>query len=164
LKKHCLDSNVFIEAKNGPYSFDIAPAFWSVLDEELRAGRIFSVRNVYEELMKQSDNLKLWAQSRKQYGLAVPPNAETQRRYREIVSYVYARFPQQHADFFLSGADPWVIAQAWVDACIVVTQESRAPANTQKPKVPNVSRHFGVPYINTYGMLRELGRSLDGFK
>ena len=37
-----LDSNLFIEAKNGPYAFDINPGFWLALERHSEAGRLVS--------------------------------------------------------------------------------------------------------------------------
>ena len=40
MQRFCLDSNVFIQAKNGPYGFDIVPAFWEFLDKKAEEGII----------------------------------------------------------------------------------------------------------------------------
>ena len=34
-----LDSSVFIEGMKGPYGFDLAPRFWTVLDARVRRRR-----------------------------------------------------------------------------------------------------------------------------
>lgn len=36
---YLLDTNVFIEAKNRYYAFDLAPGFWEGLDADAAAGR-----------------------------------------------------------------------------------------------------------------------------
>jgi hypothetical protein len=41
----------------------------------------------------------------------------------------------------------------------VVTLETLVSANSSKAKIPNVCREFDVEYVDTFGMLRELGCS-----
>ena len=38
-----LNTNVFIEAKNRRYGFDICPAFWDWIDHVHQAGMVFSI-------------------------------------------------------------------------------------------------------------------------
>jgi hypothetical protein len=44
MARFCFDSNVLIEAKNGPYAFDIAPGFWSWLDSLIAQGELYVCR------------------------------------------------------------------------------------------------------------------------
>jgi hypothetical protein len=62
--RYCLDSDVFIQAKNGPYGMDIVPAFWDWLDLQFNAGIIYSSTMVYEELVAGGDELAQWARRR----------------------------------------------------------------------------------------------------
>ena len=101
-----------------------------------------------------------WIRDRRRTDLVVEPNENVQLAMREIADYVNVNFPANRAATFLKGADPWVIAHAWATDGVVVTQESRVPANSTKVKIPNVCDEFGVRPINTYQMLRELGVSL----
>ena len=48
---YILDTNVFIQAKNFYYGFDIVPAFWDWLDEKQENGQIASIKPVYDELL-----------------------------------------------------------------------------------------------------------------
>ena len=43
---YLLDANVFIQAKNLHYGFDICPAFWDWLDQQHARGLVFSVSQV----------------------------------------------------------------------------------------------------------------------
>ena len=156
-----LDTNVLIEARNGPYGFDIAPGFWTALDELSNRGEIRMSSLAYDELAAGvQDDLALWIRERRRSGLVVEPNAEVQAALREIADYVNGNFMVSRAASFLRGADPWVIAHALVSDGIVVTQEARVPANSTKVKIPNICTVFGVESINTYRMLRELNVSL----
>jgi len=58
---HWLDSNVFIQAKNGPYSFSLAPTFWSWLIDASANDLIRSPQAVHAELLRHKDALSRWA-------------------------------------------------------------------------------------------------------
>ncbi|MFQ5827189.1 MAG: DUF4411 family protein, partial [Dehalococcoidia bacterium] len=60
--------------------------------------------------------------------------------------------------YFLSGADPWVIAHAKALGGRVVTFEKPEPIST-KPKLPDVAGEFGVKCISLWDMLTELNAS-----
>lgn len=61
-----LDANVFIQAKNSYYSFDLVPAFWSWLHLQANAGALASIDLVYTELKDGSDELARWVKGRRQ--------------------------------------------------------------------------------------------------
>ena len=48
---YVLDSDVFINAKNRHYGFDIVPAFWEWLDQAHADGRVFTVTACADEVM-----------------------------------------------------------------------------------------------------------------
>jgi len=60
-----LDANVFIEANNGFFNLDIAPSFWSWLEEQLKAGVLCTSSLVYGEILGKDDGLAKWAKVRK---------------------------------------------------------------------------------------------------
>ena len=155
-----LDSNVFIEGRKGPYGFDIAPRFWSVIDEMVAVGRVSSSSLVYGELLGAEPDLLKWIVIRRQSGLFVIPDIGVQEAYRKVIRYVLDRYNNNQARRrFLEKADPWVIAHASANGGTVVTLEAKAPADSQKVKIPNVCEHFNVPCFTTYQMLRGLGVS-----
>lgn len=154
---YCLDSNVFIEAKNGPYGMDIVPAFWEFLDKKIEEEIIYSPITVYDELTSWKDELSEWVRKRKNSGLFVYPPDSVQNQFSVIADYVNNNYGQAQAEEFLGGADPWVIAHAIVDGSIVITHEKPVGPESQKIKIPNICDYFGVNYMNPYEMLRELG-------
>jgi len=87
----------------------------------------------------------------------VEPSEQVQGCLSEIADYVIARYESQQAQSFLTGADPWVIAQSKIDSAVVVTQEALVGINSKKVKVPNICDEFDVHYLDTYGMMRTLG-------
>lgn len=151
-----LDADVFIQAKNGPYPFELVPKFWSFLAENLDYGYIKSPRMVYGELVEGDDLLAKWAKRRKGSGLCVKADKDAHECFRKIANHVHANNRAQQAIVFLNGGDGWVIAHAMATNGIVVSQESERRKKS-KIKVPTVCRELGVKCINTYEMLRQLG-------
>jgi len=58
---------------------------------------------------------------------------------------------------FANGADGWLVAFAKSKGRIVVTHEVLDPNIRRKVPIPNVCNAFGVNYVDTFAMLRELG-------
>lgn len=163
MARYCLDSNIYIEMKNGPYGFDIAPAFWAWLEREAEAGILYSPEAVCRELLSYKDDLAEWVRLRAASRLfAGPPDREAQELYREVIDYAQSHYPPHKAAEFLEGADPWVIAQARRDGSIVVTHEARVDASSTKPKIPNICERFRVEYIKLYELLRIRGARFGG--
>lgn len=153
----CIDTNVLIEAKNGPYAFDIVPGFWEWLDKMMSSGRIYSTETVYDELTEGNDELAQWVRERRNNGYFVLHSEDVQKKYSQIADYISSTYESHHAASFLSGADPWVIAQALVANSTVVTREATVSPYSKKVKIPNVCNQFGVRCIDTFTMLREAG-------
>lgn len=157
VSRYCLDANVFIQAKNGPYGMDIVPSFWQFLDEQADAEAICSSKEVYEELANGDDDLAIWAKDRKDGGMFVEPDEKTQAVFADIADFVIERYVNHQARLFLDGADPWIIAQAKVEGAVVVTHEKLVTDNSAKVKIPNICIQFEVKYVDTYEMLRDMG-------
>ena len=155
-----LDSNVFIEGKKGPYGFDIAPRFWTLIDELIEDRRIACPIQVHQELLDGQDEITTWAKEHRNSGLFVDPSISVQEAFRAVVDYVVRHYPDNQARRrFLRRADPWVIAHALAEGGIAVTLEPRAGPTSRQVKIPNVCDGLGVECLNTYGMLRQLGVS-----
>jgi hypothetical protein len=157
MSRYCLDANVLIEAKNGPYAFDLVPRFWKWIEEMLVQDTVYSSIMVYKELAEGSDELSVWVKTLKRFFLE--PSEMVQNTLSAIANFVTERYEPQQAQIFLDGADAWVIAQSKIDSATVVTHETLVDISSKKAKIPNVCEVFGVPYINTYGMMRALGAS-----
>lgn len=159
---YLLDTNVFVEAKNGYYGFDIAPSFWTWLDDRHADGHLSSIRPVMEELEEGRDDLAGWAADRKSAWGARVDGVETQKAYTEVVNWVMdnPQFKLPGKNVFLARADPWLIAHAMVLGATVVTHEKYDPVIRKKVPIPNVCRQFEVPDINTFQLMRILGASI----
>ncbi len=153
-----LDTNSLIEPNKGPYGFDIAPGFWRFLERKIEERVIASSTLVLEELKEVEDELRQWAEDHSD--CFAEPDEDVQTVAGQIADYVNENYPNHHATDFLSGADPWVIAQAKVHGGKVITFETLVPPNSTKPKIPNVAAAFQVETMNIYAVLRQLGLSL----
>jgi hypothetical protein len=156
-----LDADVLIQSKNGLYSFEIAPPFWSFLDAEAKAGRIRSSMKIYDEILKREeehDKLALWVKNRKSAGMFLVPARDVQKAYGELADYVLEKYSKRRAKAaqFLSGGDGWIIAHAKCDGGTVVSHESRVDKASMTPKIPNVCTDFKVPCIGLAQMLTTL--------
>ncbi len=69
---YLLDADVFIQAKNLHYGLDFCPAFWDRLLAGNKAGEVFSIEKVGDELEAIDDELAVWAAER---GSGVLPQA-----------------------------------------------------------------------------------------
>jgi hypothetical protein len=154
-----LGANVFIQARNGPYSFTLVPQFWTFLSEQLNNGMIKCPKMVYDEIINGKDDLAAWFKPRRGMGLCRHSDETVQQCYSTVVNYVAATYKPHQAAEFMIGADGWLIAHAMDGDGIVVTQESNR-SHKAKIKIPTVCKVFGVRCINTYEMLNALKANL----
>ncbi|MGA8617249.1 MAG: DUF4411 family protein [Candidatus Sulfotelmatobacter sp.] len=155
-----LDTNVFIQAKNGLYKFKVFGVFWAFLHEQIGAGAIRCPKMVYQEIVNNEeplDDLATWIKARRQSGLFVDANPDVQRAMNTVADYVMEKYERQHAGHFLSGADPWLIAYAIHCKGVVVTHESSKHPQAKAARIPDVCDGFNVPCIDVYEMLDRLG-------
>ena len=158
-KKYLLDANVFIEAKRRYYAFDVCPGFWECLVWYHQGACIHSIDRVKEELERGADELFEWTKSVMPHAcFASCDNTTVTGQYAEIMAWVQSQdqfFPEARAEFARS-ADGWLIAYAKAKNLILVTHEALAPDARNNVPIPNVCEAFGVPYVDTFEMLRDL--------
>ena len=154
---YVLDSDVFMTAARTYYAFDVAPAFWKSLEREAANNRVRSIDRVKHEIDRGKDDLKQWANGSFHAWFESTDDLDVVDAYRQIMEWVSREpFSPAAKDEFANAADGWLIAYAKAKACVVVTNEK--PQNTKrKIKIPNVCQAFGVPYTDTFGMMRALG-------
>ena len=153
-----LDSSVFIAGRDGPYGFDLAPYFWTVLEEMSDRDQMACPEMVYDELLDVPDDLADWVKERKEAGMFIDSDTAVQRELQRVSTYVVGRYPDnQPRRRFLDRADPWIIAHAIAEGGSVVTHEQNDPEGSSKVKIPNVCEYFEVRCIDVYQMLREQG-------
>lgn len=150
------DANVFIEAKNRYYDFDICPGFWDWMDTQMPVQKICSIMPVYDELVHGGDNLAQWIKDRKGDGrfLRVEDPA-TQTLFARVAATVQSGpFRLEAKAQFLAGADPWLVAKAGTIGATVVTQEKYQAGVIRRVPLPNICQEFGVPFVDTFELLK----------
>ena len=64
MSKYVLDANVFIEAKNRYYGFEICPGFWTSLIDLNKSKHVYCIDRIRDELVAQNDDIKDWVENR----------------------------------------------------------------------------------------------------
>ena len=159
---YLLDANVFIEAKNRYYAFDIVPAFWGSLVTHGTNGRIRSIDKIRDELKAGKDELAEWAEDASRDIIFVNSGeSDVIEAYKEVMTWVQgnAQFTEAARAEFAGDPDGWLIAYAKSKGpnYIVVTHEDNRPEARAKVLIPVVCIHFGIRWLDTFEMLRELG-------
>jgi predicted nucleic acid-binding protein len=158
---YLFDANVFIEAKNRYYAFDICPGFWEWMDFIVTRGEVFSIGMVCDELAKGNDELAEWAKTRKgaDWFLDVSDQA-TQKAFAAIAAGVQGEpFKDAAKMKFLSGADPWLVAKAVNLGATVVTHETHDALAKKRVPLPNICEKWNVSFTNSFEVLRKLSAS-----
>ena len=152
---YLLDSNTFIEAKNGYYHFDVCPGFWDWILARHEAGDVFSVEKVGKELSEGTDELATWAVG-SAAGLFAVPDAATITQMKRVAEWVMRQpYDEKSRAKFFSKADPFLIAHALAHGHTVITHETRVPESSRKVKVPNVCEALGVPWMHSFSLLKK---------
>lgn len=157
--KYLFDANVFIEASNRYYAFDICPGFWDWMDHvaKVDAG---SIVPVCDELRKGSDKLAAWANSRRTEAWFLKiDDAATQKSMAAIALVSSSQYRPEAQAKFLSGADPWLIAKAQTIGAKVVTHEQSAPDAKRRVPIPDICTKVGVECFPPYDALRAMQAS-----
>ena len=154
-----LDANVFIEAKNRYYAFDLAPRFWESLILHASNGLIKSIDKVKKELEDLNDELSIWIKNHLNKAFVSTDDEEVICVFGAMQNWAnnQPQFMDAAKADFANAADGWLVAYAKAKNCVVVTKEVLAPEAKRKIKIPNVCQAFDVPFIDTFEMLRRLG-------
>lgn len=140
----------------GNYYPERFPSFWTRFDVAVESKEVVSVREVYNEIVKQiKDEWYLeWLKVHKEMFLV--PGAEEGQFVAEI--FKVAHFQQMVGEEQrLKGqyvADPFVVACAKVSDGIVVTEEA---VKENAAKIPNVCKHFDIKFTDVRGFLEIKG-------
>ena len=151
-----LDSNVFIEARNRYYAFDLCPGFWEWLAEEEDSGRVLTIEAVRDELLGREDDLADWIRGRRT-PFFQPPDAAVLPPLATLAVWVRAhRYRASAVQEFLESADYYLIATAMAHRHTVVTHETPSDA-VKRVKIPEPCIAHGVEVISPFAMLRRMG-------
>jgi hypothetical protein len=162
-----VDTNVFIEAKNRYYRFDMPPGrwFWNLMDRAVGAGCLKSAEKMREELTPAKDELANWALSHSP-DLWIPPDARVLAEVKKLVTWAQARVTggptalrQSAVDEFAAG-DIFLVATAAAYGLTVVTHEQPAPASRRRILIPDACASAAVPCVDPWTMLQDLNARL----
>lgn len=144
------------------YPPDLYPGFWECLERYSCAGNLVIIDRVNNEIISPS-GLIGWLDRNWRGSLG-----STRERGVVAVFSQMQRWVQTNPQFLPAGknefagtADGWLAAYAKVHGTIVVTNEVFDANIRRRVPLPNLCRQFGVPYVNTLGMLRGLGVRFD---
>ena len=158
---HLLDANAFIEGARFYYAPDLAPAFWSWLEDRHRNGDVGSVAAVLPEL-RSPPGLQAWANAMPA-SFWLPDTQNSLAAATEMVTWANdAARPYNDAAkaAFAASADLRLIVQAYVTNSTVVTREVVAPASQRSVKIPDVCNAFGIIHSQPFDAYRALGLRL----
>jgi hypothetical protein len=160
---YLVDSNFFIQAHRAYYPLDVIASFWSKVSQLAAEDKIKSIDKVKAEIYDNSsheDELKAWCQVNLPEEFFLN-SSNSIGNYAQIARWAHSMSHHYHKnaiDEFLEAnlADSWLVAYAIGQPITIVTYEKSEPGIKRKIKIPEVCNQFGVRYINTIEMLREL--------
>ena len=154
---YLIDSDVFIDAKNRHYGFDIVPAFWEWIEQAHRAARVFTVQKVADEVLAGGDELADWM-SRQPASFRLTAGSGDQPALNTVSQWATGDgYTQAAVATFLQAADYFLVAQALSLGYTVVTQETSDPAAKKRIKIPDACKAMGVSWLSPFNMLRTEG-------
>jgi predicted nucleic acid-binding protein len=156
---YLIDSNIFIDAKNRYYAFDIAPGFWEWLDNAHASGLMCSIDAVQDELTVGTDQLSQWAKDRN--GFFLPIDQVTAAIFPRLTAWASSQnFTPAAIATFLDSADYLLIAYALAHGHTLVTHELSNPNSRARVMIPDACIAMGVPYCGPFKMMRNHGTTL----
>jgi hypothetical protein len=162
--RYVLDANAFIEPRNRYYSFEICPGYWLALVRQHKTKRVCSIDRIRAELVPKKESE--WDDIARWINAEVPEtffkktaDQDVIGKYQAMVAWVYSQsqFEASAKTEFATVADGWVVAYAAANNLTVVTHEQYSPEARARVPMPNVCVEFGVHYVDTFAMLRDLG-------
>lgn len=157
---YLLDANVFIEAKNRYYSFDIAPGFWDWLDRAHQQLLVCSIDAVRNELLAGDDDLSEWASRNAPFFRKLGSNMSTHFQALTVWASSQNYRPNALAEFTGRHADFQIVAYARARELTVVSHESAKSGSKKKIKIPDACSAMGVRVVDTFEMLRQTNARL----
>lgn len=154
---YLLDANVLIDAKNRYFAFDIVPAFWDWLIAQHKAGKVFIVQAVHDEVAGGGDDLAAWVKAQPSSFSIAPTSADTASMSAVSAWASGAGFRPAAISDFLQAADYFIVAQALTLGYTVVTLEKPDPSSKRRIKIPDACIAVGVKWITPFQMLRAEG-------
>ena len=163
-EKHLIDANSLIRPARAYYPFDFAPSFWQQLRPKISLDKIAVLDKVRDELLKGTDELSAWIRDLPNECILSTQDTQILQKYRDVLSFIQQSDKYSEAALRrwsqLDIADPWMIAAAKVYGYTLLSFEQSAGtipegSRSKNPKLPDVARHFQVPYTSLFDMMRQ---------
>ena len=162
-EKYLIDANSLIRPARAYYPFDFAPSFWQQLRPKISLDKIAVLDKVRDELLKGTDELSAWISDLPNECILSTQDMQILQKYRDVLSFIQQSDKYSEAALRrwsqLDIADPWLIAAAKVYGYTLLSFEQSAGtipegSRSKNPKLPDVARHFQVPYTSLFDMMR----------
>ena len=156
---YVLDANVLVQAHRRWYGFAFHPGFWDFLLRIQQTGRVFSIDRVKDEILA-GDELETWVSQKVPAAFFQSTGKQdVAKHFGDMMRWVHgnAQFKPEAKTEFATVADGWLAAyaKAYPNHVVVTHEEYSADAKKRVP-LPNVCKEFGVPWLDTFAMLRAL--------
>lgn len=170
VKKYSLDASAILQISK-MYPADRFPDLFSKVWEKLEKAAddraVFVLDKVYNELARKDDFAHEWLLARKKSVVVICDNDVVLKAVSIVQDFPKLIDPDSEHE----QADPYLIAHALINDCVVVTAETKVQnpkdPKRKKDKIPNVCEHYGVeniyPKIDGDRMIIELFEML-GFE
>ena len=111
---YVLDTNVFIDAANAYYAFDLAPGYWDFLVQLFDSRHAVSIKSVHDELDDASDDdpLKAWAKQHKQHFIA--PDLRVVACYQQVMAWAKTTMSRRQSASFNALRTPGSLRTHWL--------------------------------------------------
>jgi hypothetical protein len=130
-------------------------SLWKAFDQLVADGKVTSTREVLHELSDGSPGADLdWAKANPK--LFVTPDADEGAFVARIYAVAHFQANIEKQKLYKGGrnADAFVVARAFAIGGTVVTAEHFKP---NAVKVPNICKHFGIPWLDLEGFMEREG-------
>ncbi|MEI9893987.1 MAG: DUF4411 family protein [Chthoniobacter sp.] len=148
---YILDSDVFMQAENLHYGFDICPGFWDWLDSAHKDGKVFSIEEVWDEICNGTGPLTDWVKARSAMFLSTA-DGKTYESLKLLTAWADKNYEQAAKDKFFAAADFKLVGFAHAHGHTIVTQERFSDG--KQVKIPNACKAMGVDPLNTWQFLK----------
>lgn len=158
---HLLDANVLINANRLYYQIERVPEFWLWLRHIGEQGHVKIPAEIYEEMTDATDALADWLGDRDTKDALLFDEESDVALVQQVVNQGYAP-DLTDVEIEKVGRDPFLIAAALSDPanrCVVTAEVSKPTATRTNRRVPDVCDTFGVPWMDSFGLIRALNFS-----
>lgn len=149
--RYSLDASILIEGWRRQFPPDVIPGLWDGLDDLIQASDLRATEEVFHELERKDDEVYAWAKERPELFIPIDGSIQT------VVTEILVQHPTLiDSRRNRSSADPFVIALARQNSCLVLTDE-RPTGRPNRPHIPDVCSFYGIGYDNLLGLIRREG-------